>query len=402
MNQKSEQFKSYKPGRYAAIDIGTVTARLLVADVAADGAITELHRDTAICNLGVGVDKTGLLDPAAIARVEEVVGRFVRTIDELQPADGGPAASNGEAAANDDADADGGDADAAGADSSDGRIVVTANATSASRDAKNSGDFVAVLAKLGVELSVIPGQKEAGLSFAGATSAFPGERVVVLDVGGGSSEIIAGQAGGAPVHAHSFNIGCRRVTERYLHDDPPAPEQLADAAAWIAEEMHDYLAALVSDGFSGKPGDVSPDGWVSPRFDKAADAGSVLDAAAAPSNFAEAADAAGAGASPCRIVAVAGTATSAVSMRERMEVYDSSRVHGAVVTCDDIDELLARLAAMTLEERKQVVGLDPGRAPVIVAGLLILQQIMRGLDASSFTVSERDILHGIILDAAAQ
>ena len=370
MNQPSRQTQAYKPGRYAAIDIGTVTARLLVADVEADGAIAELHRDTAICNLGVGVDKTGLLDPAAIARVEEVVGRFVRAIDELQPADG--------------------------------RITVTANATSASRDAENSGDFVAVLAKLGVELSVIPGEKEAGLSFAGATSAFPGERVVVLDVGGGSSEIIAGQAGGAPVHAHSFNIGCRRVTERYLHDDPPAPEQLSDAAAWIAEEMHDYLATLVSDGFGGKPGDGPSDGRVAPRFDEAADTGSASDSAAEASNFAEAANAAEAGASPCRIVAVAGTATSAVSMRERMEVYDSSRVHGAVVTCDDIDELLARLAAMTLEERKQVVGLDPGRAPVIVAGLLILQQIMQGLDASSFTVSERDILHGIILDAAAQ
>ena len=314
----------YQPGRYAAIDIGTVTARLLVADVDAQGGLTELARDHAICNLGVGVDKTGLLASEAIERVREVVGRFVRTIAELQPEQGAP-------------------------------IVVTANATSASRDAKNSDDFIAVLADLGVELSVIPGEKEAALSFAGASSAFPGQRVVVLDIGGGSTEIIAGQAGGAPKYAHSFNIGCRRVTERYFRDDPPTAEQIQEAGEWISQSMRDYLETLGSDGFDD-----------------------------------------------CRIVAVAGTATSIISMREHMEVYDSERVHGAVAQRDFVNGLLEMLGCMTLEERKQVVGLDPGRAPVIVAGVLILQQILQLMNADSFTVSERDILHGIILDAAAQ
>ena len=312
----------YRAGRYAAIDIGTVTARLLVADVDERGAITELCRRTAICNLGVGVDKTGMLSPEAIARVEEVVGGYAAKIAELQPASGAP-------------------------------IVIKANATSASRDAKNSGDFVAVLAKLGIELSVIPGEKEAALSFAGASSAFPGESVIVLDVGGGSSEIIAGQAGGAPRHAHSFNIGCRRVTERYFQDDPPAQEQVDAAGAWIASEMREYLDGLKADGFGES-----------------------------------------------RVVAVAGTATSVISMREEMEAYDSSRVHGAEASRADIDGLLARLGAMTLAERERVTGLDPQRAPVIVAGVLILQQIMEALGIGSFTVSERDILHGIILDAA--
>ena len=312
----------YASGRYAAIDIGTVTARLLVADVDEQGAITEICRDQEICNLGVGVDKTGLLAPAAIERVDAVVGRFVETLDSLKAKDGKP-------------------------------IVVTAKATSASRDARNSGDFVAVLADWDITLQVIPGEKEAGLSFSGASSAFPGERVIVLDVGGGSSEVIAGEAGGAPAHAHSFNIGCRRVTERYFQSDPPAAAEIEDAGKWIAETMKDYFDTLRADGFDG-----------------------------------------------CRTIAVAGTATSAVSIRERMEVYDSARVHGSVVTRADIDELLARLGAMNLEERKAVVGLDPGRAPVIVAGMLILQQIMEVADMESFTVSERDILHGIILDAA--
>ena len=319
----SDASARYTPGRYAAIDIGTVTARLLVADVDGDGQVSEVHRDTAICNLGVGVDKTGRLEPEAIARVGKVVARFVEAIDRLRPENGAP-------------------------------IKVTANATSASRDAENSGDFVAVLAELGIELSVIPGEKEAALSFTGASSAFGGEPVIVLDVGGGSSEIIAGQAGCTPAYAHSFNIGCRRVTERCFCDDPPTAEQLADAAVWIASEMHDYLQAVSQNGFDG-----------------------------------------------CRIVAVAGTATSVISMRERMEVYDSSRVHGAVATRADLDELLSRLSGMTLEERQHVVGLDPQRAPVIVAGVLILQQILQQLDADSFTVSERDILHGIVLDAAS-
>ena len=312
----------YDSGRYAAIDIGTVTARLLVADVADDGALTELARDHAICNLGVGVDKTGLLDPHAIGRVAEAVGRFVQTIGSLQPEGEEP-------------------------------VRVIAKATSASRDAENSGEFVSALAKLGVDLQVIPGESEAALSFSGATSAFPGEKVVVLDVGGGSSEIIAGEAGGLPQHAHSFNIGCRRVTERYFQSDPPSSGELADAGEWIAEEMADFLGTVARDGYAS-----------------------------------------------CRTIAVAGTATSIISMREQMEVYDSDRVHGSTATLADVDGLLGKLAGMTLDERKQVVGLDPGRAPVIVAGLLIIRQIMGVLGIDSITVSERDILHGIILDAA--
>ena len=318
----SNSQSAYQPGRYAAIDIGTVTARLLIADVDEQGEIAEIHRDHAICNLGVGVDKTGRLAPEAIERVGAVVGRFVKAIDDLQPENGGP-------------------------------IVVTANATSASRDAENAGDFIAVLADLGVQLSVIPGEKEAALSFAGASSAFPGESVIVLDVGGGSSEIITGVAGGAPRHAHSFNIGCRRVTERYFHDDPPTAEQVRDAGEWIAESMRAYLEGLIVGGFDR-----------------------------------------------CRVVAVAGTATSIISMLEEMEVYDSSRVHGAVATRTNVDDLLERLSALPLASREVVVGLDPARAPVIVAGVLIIQQIMELLDAPSFTASERDILHGIILDAA--
>ena len=312
-----------KPGRYAAIDIGTVTCRLLVADVDATGGISELHRDYAICNLGVGVDKTGVLKDEAIERVATTIERFTTALSELC-IDGTP-------------------------------IPVRTCATSASRDAQNAPDFQARLAALGITPEVIPGEEEAALSFTGATSAFPGETVLVADIGGGSTEVIAGLAGEAPAFAHSFNIGCRRVTERFFAQDPPTADQLADAARWVTDGFNVHI---------GKVRDaVFPDS---------------------------------------RLVAVAGTATSIISMRENMEVYDSERVHGSIATRADVEELIARIAPMTLAERQQIVGLDPGRAPVILAGLLIMQQLLKVVDANSFTASERDILHGIILGMAKE
>ena len=308
------------PGRYAAIDIGTVTCRLLVADVDEFGGIQELHRDYAICNLGVGVDKTGHLNPEAIDRVATAVGRFAETLGDMTQ--GAP-------------------------------VPVRACATSASRDADNAADFKARLAEFGVYPEVIPGEEEAALSFAGATSAFPGESVCVADIGGGSTEIIAGKAGSAPVRAHSFNVGCRRVTERFFSQDPPTADDLERASSWVAGEFAEYLAGLRESG--------------------------LLDG---------------------RLIAVAGTATSIVSMRENMEVYDSSRVHGSVVTRGDVDALISRIAPMPLAERQRIVGLDPGRAPVILAGLLIMRELMQTAGVDSFTASERDILHGIILGMA--
>lgn len=303
---------------YAAIDIGTVTCRLLVAEVLPDGAVKELCRESVICNLGMGVDETGLLAPDAIERVGAAVDGFMAQLASMERELGGP-------------------------------IPRMAMATSASRDAKNSGDFKARLAQAGLELSIIPGEREAALSFAGASSAFAGERVFVVDIGGGSTEIIAGMSGSTPDRAHSFNVGCRRMTERFFQTDPPTSAELDDAREWVTAEFADYLHDLRAEG--------------------------LLDG---------------------RMVAVAGTATSVVSMREGMEVYDRDRVHGTVVARADVDALYERLSQMTLTQREHVVGLHPGRAPVIVAGMVILQQVMELSGADSFTVSECDILHGII------
>ena len=305
-------------GRYAAIDIGTVTCRMLVVDVGESG-LHELTREYAITNLGEGVDATGELKPEAIDRVVRAIDGFLAVRDSLA--------------------------------TPDHPVVRTvAVATSAARDARNAADFAARLRERGIELSVIPGSREAALSFSGASIDFSGERLMVVDVGGGSTEVVMGTGGAEPLCAHSFNVGCRRVTEKFLASDPPAPEELARARAWIREQMASWFA------------------------DQAKEAADLE-----------------------RVIAVAGTATTVVSIRDRMETYDSSRVHKARVSRQELLEVYERLAALPLSKRMQVVGLDPKRAPVMVAGLLILLEVLDFAGIDAFTVSETDILHGITL-----
>lgn len=305
-------------GRYAAIDIGTVTCRMLVVD-ADESGLRELTREYVITNLGEGVDATGELKPEAIDRVVRAIDGFLAVRDSLS--------------------------------TPDHPVVRTvAVATSAARDARNAAEFAARLRERGIELSVIPGSREAALSFSGASIDFSGERLMVVDVGGGSTEVVMGMGGAEPVCAHSFNVGCRRVTEKFLASDPPAPEELARARAWIREQMASWFA------------------------DQAKEAASLE-----------------------RVVAVAGTATTVVSIRKRMETYDSSCVHKARVSRQGLLEVYERLAALPLSERMQVVGLDPKRAPVMVAGLLILLEVLDFAGIDAFTVSETDILHGITL-----
>ena len=308
--------------RRAAIDIGTVTSRMLVADVD-EGRLTVLHRSYGITNLGIGVDATGVLAPDAIERTVSKIAEYLQLLDGFRTAN-------------------------------QPDIPLMAMATSASRDARNADEFVGRLRELGVELSVIPGEREAALTFAGATAAFPGETLLVVDVGGGSTELIVGRAGEEPRLVHSFDIGCRRVTERFLHSDPPAPDEIAQADAWMRAEFAPYFEELARMGLV-----------------------------------------------PDRIVAVAGTATSVVSMEREMAVYDSSRVHGALITRAQLDAVCDRMVGMTVEERRHVVGLDPERAPVIAAGLLILQAVVDLAGTDGFTASESDILEGIVLSMGA-
>ena len=307
------------PGRYAAIDIGTVTVRLLVADVDAAGSLTSVAKRYRICNLGEGVDQNGVLSKAAIQRVLDAIDEYLDVIEACITPD-------------------------------HPLVGIMAVATSATRDAKNAQEFVDALAERGIELEVISGDKEARLTFAGATSSWPGAGCMVLDVGGGSTEVSFGTAGDAPIIFHSFDLGSRRCTERYLLSDPPTPEELDRCSKAVSAELNAWAAQVP---------------WHERRTE--------------------------------RMIAVAGAATSIVSMLEEMTEYDSDRVHGAVVGEAELAVLIDRLAAMTLTERQQVVGLDPGRAPVIVAGLLIILQVMHEFNQPALTASENDILQGIIL-----
>ena len=310
---------TYKAGRYAALDIGTVTCRLLVADVSSQGILTELAHGYRICNLGEDTDATGVLKPQAMQRVLSAVDEYLCSMKDL-----GVGLEN-----------------------------LTCMATSASRDAENAAEFQGLLAKRGVKADVIPGETEAALSFRGASSGFEGSPVLVVDIGGVSTEVVAGIAGQKPAAARSFNVGCRRLTERFSLSDMPAQTQLAQAREWVHSQMAPYFQGLFDEGLL-----------------------------------------------PARMVAVAGTATSVVSVDERMDPYDSARVHHAQVSRETCARVHALLTSMNLKQRKAVVGLDPGRAPVIVAGTVILQEVMDLARVPYFVASEADILQGMVLSAA--
>jgi exopolyphosphatase/guanosine-5'-triphosphate,3'-diphosphate pyrophosphatase len=229
-------------------------------------------------------------------------------------------------------------------------------ATSATRDAENSADFLTLLASHGITPRVIPGEREARLSFAGATSGMSAEEdLLVVDLGGGSTELVMGdvvEANGVRhteiVKARSIDVGSKRVTERFLHSDPPTAAELADARDWSVAQLRPYF-----DGLRDRPQ---------------------------------------------MMVSLAGTATTLSAIRQELEVYDPALVHCSCLTGSELADLVEMLAAMPVAERVKVPGLDPGRAGVIVAGALILESIVALAGLESTLVSEHDILYGILLE----
>lgn len=305
--------------RRAAIDIGTVSTRLLIADVIGGSEIDELRRRTEITHLGEGLASTGRLSEAAMGRVADAVESFVRDC-----------------------------ADAAVEE-------VRAVATSAMRDADNGATLLTRLEALGVRPEVVTGGREAQLSFLGATYAVDDEDILVADLGGGSTELVLGSAGEDGdrrreidiVAARSIDVGSRRVTDMFLASDPPRREELDAASAWTADQLRPFF-----DGLSRRPRSL---------------------------------------------VALAGTATSLSAIQMGLTAYDAAVVHGSRLSGGDLASLKEELAGMTAAERAAIPSLDPGRVPVIVAGALILETVLSlaGLDA--LTVSEHDILYGIVL-----
>ena len=298
----------------AAADIGTNSTRLLVADVR-DGSVIEVERLLEITRLGAGVDRSGALRPDAIARVLACLERYARIARSHE---------------------------------ADHRLAV---ATSAVRDALNRDELLGGIAAAGFPVRVLSGDEEAAATFAGVLSAgTPPGGTLVIDVGGGSTELVLGDRDGTVAWSCSLQMGCVRMTERFLGEQVVG----ADAIDACETAVRDLLAVVPR--------------RVSARIERA--------------------------------VGVAGTATTAAAIELGLAEYDPARIHGSTVTLRQLVATRDRLALLTLEERRDVVGLEARRAPVIVAGLVVLGCVLDHLGLDSFTVSERDILHGAALLAA--
>jgi exopolyphosphatase/guanosine-5'-triphosphate,3'-diphosphate pyrophosphatase len=305
--------------RVAVVDIGTNSTRLLVADVRA-GGVEELERRSVVTRLGDGVDATGRLGDAPRERVLATLAEYADSIERH---------------------------------GCERRLAVL---TSAVRDADNGREFAGTVRdRFGLDGRTLSGDEEARLTYLGATAARDrddGTQLLVVDIGGGSTELVCGTGGRMDFHV-STQAGVVRHSERHLHGDPPSREGI------------DALARDVREVFE----------------------------AAVPAEVRERVRAA---------VAVAGTATSVAAIDAEIEPYDPARVEGRVVQAFRLAEISARLAALPLEERRTVPGLHPDRAPTIVAGTILLGQILEAFGLDRFEASERDILWGAAIDAAPE
>jgi exopolyphosphatase / guanosine-5'-triphosphate,3'-diphosphate pyrophosphatase len=300
----------------AVVDIGTNSTRLLVARM--DGErVEELERESKVTRLGQDVDSTGRLADEAVERVFRVLDEYKRLIDR------------------------------------NGAQRVVALATSAVRDSENGDEFrAAVRDRFGFDLRTISGDEEARLTFLGATSARQ-ERdasTLVIDIGGGSTELVTGRPGDDPDFHVSTQTGSVRQTERHLHDDPPTPEQTAALRREVRGIVEEAVPARVRESVT-------------------------------------------------RGIAVAGTATQLAAIDLSIAARDRGRVHGHVMELDSVRGMLDRLAAVPLEERRRMKGLDPDRAPTIVAGAAILVEAMESFGLGAVEASLTDILHGAALSA---
>jgi exopolyphosphatase / guanosine-5'-triphosphate,3'-diphosphate pyrophosphatase len=312
--------------RVAAIDCGTNSIRLLVADVPAEGAHVDLLRRMEVVRLGQGVDATGRLAPEAIERTRRVLVEYAAQAREL------------------------------------GAERVRMVATSASRDAANRADFEAmVVATLGQLPDVVSGREEAELSYLGATGSLdaaarahgaepPSPPFLVVDIGGGSTEFVLGDAGGVRA-ARSVDVGCVRLTERHLRSDPPPPDEVQAAEADVRAAL-DLVAADVPVG--------------------------------------EAAS----------LVGLAGSVTTVAALALGLPAYDPVAIHGSRIPVAAVRSVTAGLLSSTRAKRAGYAVMHPGRVDVIGAGALILRVVMDVFDLEEVVVSEHDILDGIALRLA--
>lgn len=318
----------------AAIDIGTVTARLALAQVE-DGRVIRMAKYTEIVNLGEGVDTTKRLLPEAIHRCVGCVSSYV---DHARK---------------------------------EGAEAVVCTLTSAARDAENAPDLGMGLASLGLEPMIIPGEIEGALTFLGVSHDFENHRILVADSGGGSTELVVGtlagqtaaqgagqQLGGQQLDINfveSVDLGCRRLTERFnLSSDHPSAEDIEGAHKMAAQMMSEAIVRAQQQC-----------------------------------------------AAPELLVGVGGTATSLIAIRDRLNPYDPAKVHLNHISIDEVLQIEGLLASKTLKEREDITGLQVKRAPVMLAGTILLAELMKNSGFKHLVVSESDLLFGLVITAAA-
>jgi exopolyphosphatase/guanosine-5'-triphosphate,3'-diphosphate pyrophosphatase len=300
--------------RVAAVDIGTNSVRLLVADrdgQGRDAKLVPVDRRTRITRLGQGVDRERVLHPEAIERTLTVLREYRGIIDDL------------------------------------GATQVRATATSASRDAANRDEFFDPAATvLGVRPELLSGEDEASLEFLGATADLPAPGpYLVVDVGGGSTEFIAGTA--TPTGLCSIDIGCVRLTEQYLHSDPPTAEELSQAVSVVRDHLADVDRAV--------PG----------------------------------------AATAATLVGTAGTVWTLAAIELGVDASRSDRIDHFRLTRAAAEEVFRTLATEPVEQRRHNPGLEPGRVDVIVGGAIVVVSVMRHWGFDELLISEADILDGL-------
>ncbi len=297
--------------KLAALDVGTNTVLMLVAESSADGAVTALADFARITRLGRGVDANHRLDPDAAARTVDTIAEFADRARAL------------------------------------GAVKILSAATAAVRDAADGAAFLAqVKDRAGVVLEVISGETEAQLSWLAVRKGLrldPADRVLVVDIGGGSTELIRAQPG-RKLEVTSLQLGSVRLTERLVHHDPPIAREAADVRIAVDEA----LRAL---------------GW----------------------DF-----------RPNTLVGIAGTVTTVCGLELGLEKYDPAIVHGHRLSHSEVLEAVTRLAAVPLEERKKLPGIEPARADVIFAGAAILERVMAHFELEHVIVSDQGVRWGLV------
>ena len=293
--------------RVAAVDLGTNSTRLLVADV--NGGLTEVSRRLTITRLGEGVDERRKLLPVPIARVRNCLTDYRRELEAL------------------------------------GATRTLCIATSSVRDAENGEAFLGEIEwSYGFTTRLLSGEEEAAMMIRGLTAGRPPlDDVLVVDIGGGSTELVIASADEV-AFATSLDVGCVRLTERFLKTDPPSRPELSAAGVYVRSLLPTLVAT--------------------------------------------------------RAIGVAGTITTLATLDRGHEAYDPERTHGHRLALASVEAQLERLAALTTEERIDATGVEPGRASVIVAGIVVLREVMRAYGLDEIEVSERDVLHGAALAAA--